>query len=129
MARPVDRERAAQALDALHALADPDPAAFEATLAPTGILGAREARPPTRRSRDVLDEFLGGPATLDAAALLALGDRAAIAAPDLATLAAAAAPQPQDLALGRMLGQVVALLARLGATEDWVALSRPASGA
>jgi hypothetical protein len=73
--------------------------------------------------RSVLGALLDGPATLDAAALLALGERARDETPALARLAMASAPRPEDLALGRTLGQLVAVLARLGAREDWVTLA------
>ena len=123
VARPVDRERAATALDALQALADDDAERFTSVVAGSGILPAGEAREAHAILREVLGELLDAPATLDAPALLALGDRAAAAAADLAALAAVGSPRTEDLALGRMLGQLVALLARLGASEDWVALS------
>ena len=129
VARPVDRERASAALAALDGLAEHDPARFAGTVADAGLLPEAEAREAHAVLREVLDDFLDGAATLDAAALLTLGDRAAVAAPDLAALAMAAAPRPDDVVLGRMLGQLVALLARIGATEDWVALSRPGPGA
>ena len=124
VARPVDRDRAARALDALDALADDDPGAFAAVVAGAGLLPADEARTAHPLLREVLAEMLDGAATLDAAALLGFADRAAAVAPDLLALAPAAAPQPQDLALGRMLGQLVAVLARLEATADWPALAR-----
>ena len=41
-----------------------------------------------------------------------------------AGLVTAAAPHPEDLSLGRMLGQLVAVLSRLSAREDWVTLIR-----
>ena len=53
-----------------------------------------------------------------------LGVRAWGAAPALAALASAASPHPQDLVLGRMLGQLVAVLSRVGAREDWATLTR-----
>ncbi len=123
VARPVDRARAQQALDALGALASDDAAAFAALVDGAGVLPAAQARDAHGLLRDVLAGFLAGPATLDTDALVAAADRAVGVAPQLATLATAASPTPQDLALGRMLGQLVALLARLGATEDWLALA------
>lgn len=124
IARPVERERAQQALDALDALASDDPAAFAKVVASSRILPAAEAREAHGVLRDLLDGLLDGPARLDAAALLGITDRALAATPRLFALAAAASPQPQDLALGRMLGQLVAVLARFGATEDWRILAR-----
>jgi ABC1 atypical kinase-like domain len=124
VARPVDRSRAAQALDAFAAAADASGAGrFAAVVAEAGLLSEDEARDAHPILRQVLGELIEGPATLDSGALLALGDRAADALPDVVALAAAASPQPQDLALGRMLGQLVVLLARFEAREDWVALA------
>jgi ABC1 family protein len=123
VARPVDRERAATALDAFAALAGDDADRFAAIVGAAGVLPEGAARDAHPVLRDVLGDLLSGPSTLDAAALLAVGDRAIAATPDLAALATAAAPQPQDLGLGRMLGQLVAVLARLEATLDWVGLA------
>jgi hypothetical protein len=124
VARPVDRERATLALDALDALAGGDESAFAAATQSAGVLPAAEAQAAHPLLRDVLGELAAGPATLDAAALLAIGERAESAAPRLASLATAASPQPQDLALGRMLAQLVAVLARFEATLDWPAVAR-----
>jgi hypothetical protein len=120
----VDRERAALALDALAALADDDATAFATVVAGAGLLPEDAARDAHPALRDVLGDFLAGPTTLDAPALVAFNERAAAATQQLASLAMAAAPRPQDLALARMLGQLVAVLARLGATLDWVGLAR-----
>jgi predicted unusual protein kinase regulating ubiquinone biosynthesis (AarF/ABC1/UbiB family) len=124
VARPIDRDRAATALDALDALGAGDEAAFAGAVAAAGLLTDDRAREAHGLLRDVLAPFLQGPAKLDTAALLELGDRAGRAFSPALALATAAAPQPQDLALGRMLGQLVAVLARLGATEDWPAVAR-----
>lgn len=124
VARPVDRDRAALALDALDALGAADADAFAAVVARAAVLPEDEARAAHRVLRALLGDFLDGPETLDAAALARAGERAIGALPDLTRIASAASPQPQDLALGRMLGQLVGVLARLEATEDWVALAR-----
>ena len=125
VARPVDRERAAQALEAFDALADAAGAErFAAVVARSDLLAEAQARDAHGVLREVLGELLEGPAPLDVAALLELGDRAMAAISDLTALAAAASPRPQDLALARMLGQLVAVLARLEATVDWVELAR-----
>jgi predicted unusual protein kinase regulating ubiquinone biosynthesis (AarF/ABC1/UbiB family) len=129
VARPVDRDRARLALDALDALTADEPERFAATVEGSGLLPRAEALTAHALLRELLADFLGGPATLDAGALLALADRAAEEMPDLFALATAAAPQPQDLALGRMLAQLVNVLARLEATEDWPALARAGSSA
>ncbi|HEX8085137.1 MAG TPA: AarF/UbiB family protein [Solirubrobacteraceae bacterium] len=123
VARPVDRDRARRALDALDALAGDDAAAFASVVSAAGLLPDAEALDAHALLRELLAGFLDGPARLDAAALLDVADRALAAIPDLFALATAASPAPQDLALGRMLGQLVAVLARLEATEDWPALA------
>jgi hypothetical protein len=48
--------------------------------------------------------------------------RAADHAPAIFALVPAAQPHPDDLWLARAAGQLVATLARLGATADWPAL-------
>ena len=124
IARPVDRERAARALDALHALTDVSgEARFVSVVVEAGVLGEEDAAGAHETVRDVLQPMLGGPAPLDAAALRTLGERAEAVAPALARLAIASSPLPEDVSLGRMLGQLVGVLARLGATEDWPAIA------
>ena len=128
VARPVDRDRGARALDAFIALAEAGGAeAFASIVADAGLLAAAQAREAHALLRDVLGDLLDGPARLDVDALLTVGERAIAALPGLTALASAASPQPQDLALGRMLGQLVAVLARMQPTEDWVALAREES--
>jgi hypothetical protein len=124
VSRPIDRERAERALDVLDALAAGEADAFGARVAESGVLGAEEATAAHGVLRDVAGPLVDGPAVLDADAIRELGVRAWRAAPTLASLATAAAPHPEDLALGRMLGQLVAVLSRLGAREDWATLTR-----
>jgi predicted unusual protein kinase regulating ubiquinone biosynthesis (AarF/ABC1/UbiB family) len=123
VARPVDRARAAEALSALGALASGDAGTFAARVAGAGILGEADAAEAHQVLRTIAGPLLGAPARLDAGALRDLGERAATAAAPLAALAQLAAPTADDLALGRMFGQLVAVLARLGATEDWAVLA------
>jgi hypothetical protein len=123
VSRPVDRTRAQDALRALQALASDDTDAFASTVAANGILEEATAREAIPILRDVLGGLLDGPATLDAAAIRDLGERARDHAPALARTAMAAAPHPEDLALGRTLGQLVAVLSRLEAHDDWVTLA------
>ena len=124
VSRSVDRERAARALDVLDALAVDDADAFGARVAETGLLGREEAAAAHGVLRDVAGPLIEGPAVLDATAVRELGVRGWRAAPTLTGLATAASPHPEDLALGRMLGQLLATLSRLGAREDWVTLTR-----
>ena len=119
--RPGDRERAEAVLDAARALADDDADAFAAVIAERLELideaGAREALP---LLREILGPLAQGPATLDGPTLAAIGDRGLERLPELLALAARATPQPADAAAARMLGQLVTLLSRLGATHDWL---------
>ena len=121
VARPVDKKRAETALQSLRALASGS-GEFASTVAGSGLLDEEVAGEAEPLLRAVLAGLVDGPARLDADALRALAERAAGATPALARVAMAAAPQPADLALGRMLGQLVGVLGRLGAREDWVAL-------
>jgi hypothetical protein len=124
VARAVDRDRARLALDAFAALADDDADGFGSAVGSSGVLSADVAREALPVLRAIAGDLVTGPAVLDAAALRDAGERTARATAALIGLASAAAPEPQDLTLGRMLGQLVALLARLEAREDWPALLR-----
>ncbi|HVL94898.1 MAG TPA: AarF/UbiB family protein [Solirubrobacteraceae bacterium] len=127
VSRPGDRDRRLRAVDALVALGERDPSAFEAAVAERlALLPAPAARTAHALLRDVLRELVTGPARLDEPALAAVGERALARLEDGLALAAQVTPQPSDLAVARMLGQLVALLSRLGATEDWIALLRDA---
>lgn len=119
VARPVDRGRAADALAALNALLAPDASAFGARVAAAGVLPADRAEAAHPLLREVAGDLIAGSATLDAAALRDIGARAFARIGPLSELALAAAPHPEDLALGRALGQLVAVLSWLGATLDW----------
>jgi len=124
VARPVDRDRARRALQAWDALATGDEAAFAAVLAGEGLLDGAPAAAAYGLLRAVGGPLLdGGAQRLDAAALGALLARAGRAAPDLLAAAQDARPAPDDLALGRMAAQLVAVLARLEATADWPAVA------
>jgi predicted unusual protein kinase regulating ubiquinone biosynthesis (AarF/ABC1/UbiB family) len=124
VARPVDRERARRALAALDALAAGDASAFAAVVSDSGLLAEDHAREAHGVLREVGRPVLDGPVRLDSELLARLGERARDATPALARLAVQGSPTPDDLHLGRMLGQLTAVLARLRATHDWVALAR-----
>jgi predicted unusual protein kinase regulating ubiquinone biosynthesis (AarF/ABC1/UbiB family) len=119
VARPVDRERARLGLDGLAALRAGDEAAFGRVVSELEVLPSDRAGDVFAVLRAVGGELADGPATLDAGAIRALGTRAARETRTLAGFAMAGSPRPEDLPLARMLGQLVAVLARLGATEDW----------
>ena len=100
VARPVDRDRARLALDALDALTADDPERFATTVEGSGLLPRAEALTAHAILRELLEDFLAGPTTLDAAALLALADRAAEEMPDLLRaghrgVSPAAGPRPR----------------------------------
>ena len=113
VARPLDRDRAAAGLAALDALVAGDEDAFAARVAgETGLLGEDEARAAHALLREVLGELLAPDPPLDAAALRDLAVRARGRAPEIVRLAGRAAAGPEDLALGRTIGQLAAVVAR-----------------
>jgi hypothetical protein len=122
IARPVDRARAQLAVDAFAAVADDDAVAFADAMEKLELLPADRASEGLAVARRILGPVLSGPALLDAGALREVFGRTAREAGALVSLAAAGSPRPEDLALARSLGQLVAVLARLGVTEDWAAL-------
>jgi hypothetical protein len=120
VARPVDRERTAAALDAVAHLRTGDQDAFAAT-----VSGRLEALPAPEALKayalivEVTGDLLLGPARLDGPALAAAGQRSLDLLGGALSLAADVTPEPADLATIRSFAQVSALLSRLGATEDW----------
>ncbi|WP_205696500.1 AarF/UbiB family protein [Conexibacter sp. SYSU D00693] len=121
-AREVDAQRLDACRDAVAALRADDAAAFGAAVARTGVLDAEDAERAHALLRDVAGDLLEGPATLDAAAVRRVSEAALRRVGDLFALAQVARPDPADLWAGRAFAQAVALLARLEATEDWLAL-------
>jgi predicted unusual protein kinase regulating ubiquinone biosynthesis (AarF/ABC1/UbiB family) len=123
LARPVDRDRVRAALDALSALRDGDPRAFaEAVAGRLGVLPEDAALRAYEHIRELLGDLLLGPARLDGPALATAGEQALKRLGPLLEVAAQATPHREDLAVGRSVGQLAALLSALGATEDWGAL-------
>ncbi len=125
-ARPVARERAIPWVTAFAALADPEPDAFVAAVGELGLFGAADAAEAHALGREVLGPLVAGPARLDGDALVAVAGRAYARLEALLALATRAAPAPADLAALRSLGQLGALLSRLGVRDDWPALAREA---
>ena len=128
LARPVDRERAELAIDALEGVRAGDAAAFADAVAEAGVLPPAAAGAAHGLARSALGPLVGGPAKLDAAALRAAAVRAAEIAPAAFALVPEAQPQPDDLWLARAAGQLVATLAQLEAVEDWPALVASSAG-
>jgi hypothetical protein len=120
MARPLDRDRAKAALDALDALRSDDTAAFTTAVADRlGVLPPAAADEAYTLIGELAGDLLSGPARLDDAALAAAGERALGRMREGLAIAAVGRPQPADLAAARSLGQLAALLARLGVSDDW----------
>jgi hypothetical protein len=123
LARPVDRDRTAAALEALVAWRAGDQDGFAAIVADRlGLLPTADAIKAYGLAAVVLGEVLNGPATLDGPALAAIAQRGLDHLTAALQLAATVTPHPHDLAVVRSVGQLASVLARLEATEDWGAL-------
>jgi predicted unusual protein kinase regulating ubiquinone biosynthesis (AarF/ABC1/UbiB family) len=123
VSRPGDRERVACALEALTHLREGDQEAFAAAVADgLGVLPRAAAAQAYTWLSTVAGDLLRSEALLAGPALAAVAERALDDLGAGLALAAELTPQPGDLAVARSLGQVAALLSRLGATEDWGAL-------
>ncbi|MEJ7893245.1 MAG: AarF/UbiB family protein [Solirubrobacteraceae bacterium] len=129
LARPLSRDRMPLHLAAFAALGGDDQTAFVAAVEALELLDGETAARAFALLREVLGPFVAGETKLDAAALEQLSQRAYRRAADLLALGARATPEPADLAAGRMLGQLTATLARIGATADWPALAARAASA
>ena len=115
---------------AFAALADADPAAFVAAVDALGILTADAATQAHGLLREVLGAFVEGEATLDAAAVRDVTERAFARMGDLLALAGRRRRRSRRTsAPARMLGQLAATLARYGVTADWPALVARAGAA
>jgi predicted unusual protein kinase regulating ubiquinone biosynthesis (AarF/ABC1/UbiB family) len=129
LARPVDRDRVRAALAAAAALRADDGDAWADALADDlSLLPRDRAEEALALTREVLGPFAAGPARLDPAAAGAGADRAVARLGPALRLAAAARPAPTELGAGRGTGQLVAVLLRLQAEEDWLALAAEDAG-
>jgi predicted unusual protein kinase regulating ubiquinone biosynthesis (AarF/ABC1/UbiB family) len=128
LARAAPRERRDAFLAAFQALAVDDSAAFVAAMEDLELLSVAAAERAHALLRDVLGDFVRGPALLDAAAIHDVTVRAYERVGDFLALAADVTPDPTDIHVARMAGQVSATLATLGVTTDWPALAARASG-
>lgn len=123
----VDRDRAAAHLDALGALRDGDRDAFvEIATKRLALMPEKPAGAAFDLMLDLLGPFADGPVKLGHEALAAMGERTLQRLGDIVALAAVITPDPHDLWLGRMAAQLVATLAHIEATEDWIELTRSA---
>jgi predicted unusual protein kinase regulating ubiquinone biosynthesis (AarF/ABC1/UbiB family) len=125
--RTVIPERVASVQAALAAFAADDATALGSALAELGALPASEGAAVIEVAREILGELVEpGPTRLDGAAVLAAQDRL-LARPDpLLRLALAGSLAPDDLWPARAIGQLFAVIARLGASGDWLELARAA---
>jgi hypothetical protein len=124
-ARAVPRSRVDEWIATLEALQARDEAAFASALAAQGLLPADAGRAAYAIVEESLGPLLltGGPTVLDDDALAAAGDRALDRIDTIVALVGRATPDPADLWPLRMLAQLAATLAPLGAKEDWLELA------
>jgi hypothetical protein len=122
-ARAVPADRIGLWVAALSALQDRDDDAFAQALAGEGLLDVAAGREAYALVEATLGPLLlSGPARLDEGALGAAGELGFERLGELMDLAGRATPDPADLWPLRMLAQLAATLAPLGATEDWLGL-------
>ena len=126
-ARRVDGSRVHLAVRAIDALAARDGHALGGVLEHLGWLPAKEGPAALELATTLADGFLDGPATLDVDAALTAARRAEEHLDAILALGARGSLEPQDLWPLRMLGGLGLLLARLGATRDWLADARAAA--
>jgi len=121
---PARVDDGAAAVDALVAR---DGEAFGAALQRLGWLPAEHGPAALDLALHALAEHAEpGPSRLDSDAVCAARDRALARPDDLAALLVAGTLPPTDLWPARGVGQLFAVIARLGATGDWIALTRAA---
>jgi hypothetical protein len=124
--RRVAPARVDLAAAALDALAAGEARGLGSALASLGWLPERDGARALALARDIFGPCLRGTATLDAAAVRRLARRVDARQRTLLALLPHAGVAPEDLWPLRMLGGLFALLARLGARADWLALARRA---
>ncbi|HWF24750.1 MAG TPA: AarF/UbiB family protein [Solirubrobacteraceae bacterium] len=125
--RAVVPDRVESAQKALQAFATEDAGQLGAALETLGALPASEGATVLELARHALGELAGrGPARLDTPAVRAARDRLAARPEALERLAQYGSIAPEDLWPARAVGQLFAVIARLGATGDWLELARAA---
>jgi hypothetical protein len=123
----VSAERLGFGLDALEAFAAGDEAGLGAALEGAGWLPADEGAAALELARHALGELVGsGPARLDAEVVIQARDRLRGREQQLAALVTTGAIPPADLWPMRGAAQLFGVIARMGATGDWLELSRAA---
>jgi predicted unusual protein kinase regulating ubiquinone biosynthesis (AarF/ABC1/UbiB family) len=126
-ARAVDGFRHGEIVAAAAALEAGDRKAFVAAVSKIDLLPDKHGG----EAYDLIEELLGdllmnGPALLDDAALAAAGEAALDRIDELVAIGSKGTPDPADVWPARLLGQLSSTLAKLGATEDWLALTAQA---
>jgi len=125
--RVVVPERVASMQAALDAFAAGDAAALGAALTQLGALPASAGAAVIDVSRQILGELVSpGGARLDTPAVICARDRLIDDPDPLLRLALAGSLAPEDLWPARGIGQMFGLIARLGASGDWLELARAA---
>jgi hypothetical protein len=119
-----DRARVARWLALVAALRQSEPAGFAAASRALELwVDDADAVAAHALLREIFGALVaGGPARLDGPALAAAAERGLQRRDAALALAARARPAPGDVWLARGFAQLVAVLAGLGATEDWPAL-------
>jgi hypothetical protein len=125
--RAIVPERVKSGQKALEAFAEEDAGKLGAALQALGALPASEGATVLELARHALGELAGpGRARLDTAAVRAARDRLAARPDALERLAQYGSIAPEDLWPARAVGQLFAVIARMGATGDWLELARAA---
>ena len=125
--RTVIPDRVANVRAALDAFADDDAAALGDALAKLGALPAGEGAAVIDVARQILGELVEpGAARLDTPALIGARDRLIDRPDPLVGLLLKGSLAPEDLWPARGVGQLFSVIAKLGASGDWLALARTA---
>jgi predicted unusual protein kinase regulating ubiquinone biosynthesis (AarF/ABC1/UbiB family) len=125
--RTVIPERVRSARAALDAFAGDDAEALGRHLAELGALAPDEGAAALALARAALGELAGpGPARLDTQAVLAADHRLRARREELLRLALDASLAPEDLWPARGIAQLFAVIARVGASGEWIELARAA---
>jgi hypothetical protein len=125
--RTLEPGRADELLAAVDALAEDDEAAFGAAVERLGHLPADAAPAALALARHAGGDLITpGPSRLDSAAVCAARDRLIERPAELAEVLARGTMPPADLWPSRGASQLFGVIARIGATGDWVALARQA---
>jgi hypothetical protein len=126
-ARAVTPDRVASVRVAVEAYSADDPAGLGDALATLGMLPASEGALTIDVARHALGGLAGaGPARLDTEAVIAARDRLLDRPDPLLRLVLAGSLAPDDLWPARAVAQLFAVIARVGASGDWLELARAA---